>query len=75
MAESEKCFLFHLESSFCSQDIQVLVIFPFLSTLSRLKKTNGSGIIYDVMNWHKFADVISGITQKLLYITPSNLVR
>ena len=24
---------------------------PFLSTLSRFKRTNGSGIIYDVINW------------------------
>ena len=31
-----------------------------------------------MMSWtglHKFADVIFGITQKLLYITSSNLVR
>ena len=43
-------FLFHLNSSFCSQDIQIFVIFLFLSPLSRFKWTNGSGIIY-VMNW------------------------
>ena len=43
-------FLFHLKSPFCSRDIQIFVIFP-LSTLSNLKKTNGSGIIYDAMNW------------------------
>ena len=41
---SKKVFLFSRYSSFCS-------FFPFLSTLSRFKKTNGSGIIYDVMNW------------------------
>ena len=46
----EKCFLFHLKSSFCSWDIQVFVIFS-LSTLSRFKKANGSGIIYGVINW------------------------
>ena len=46
----EKCFLFNLKSSFRSQDIQIFVFFPFLSTLSRLKRTNGSGIIYDAMN-------------------------
>ena len=44
-------FLFHLKSSFRSRDIQIFVFFPFLSTLSRLKRTNGSGIIYDAMNW------------------------
>ena len=46
----EKYLLFHLKSSFCSRDIQIFVIFSFLSTLSRLEKTNGSGIIYDVIN-------------------------
>ena len=46
-----KCFLFHLKSSFRSRDVQFFVFFPLLSTLSRLKRTNGSGIIYDVMNW------------------------
>ena len=39
------------KSSFRSRDIQFFVLFPFLSTLSRLKRTNGSGIIYDVINW------------------------
>ena len=47
----EKYFLLHLKSSFCTKDIQIFVIFPFLSTLSRFKRTNRSGIIYDVMNW------------------------
>ena len=66
----EKCFLFHLKSSF-----QIFVFFPFLSTLSRFKRINGSGIIYDVINdLHKFADAIFGIT-KNLFITSSNLVR
>ena len=47
---SEKLFfLFHLKSSF--RDIHIFVFFPFLSTLSRFKRANGSGIIYDVMNW------------------------
>ena len=44
-------FLIHLKSSFHSQDIQFFVIFSFLSMLSRFKRTNGSGIIYDVMKW------------------------
>ena len=47
----EKCFLFHLKSSFHSRDIQIFVIFSFLSTLSRFKRANGGGIIYDVINW------------------------
>ena len=46
----EKYFLFHPKSSFRSQDIQIFVIFSFLSTLSRFKRKNGSKIIYDVMN-------------------------
>ena len=44
-----ECFLFHLKSSFHSRDTQIFVIFS-LSTLSRFKRTNESGIIYDVMN-------------------------
>ena len=47
----EKCLLLHLKSSFRSPDIQIFAFLTFLSTLSRLKRTNGSGIIYDVMNW------------------------
>ena len=39
----KKVLLLHLKSSFRS--------FSFLSTLSRLKRTNENGIIYDVMNW------------------------
>ena len=71
-----KRVLFHLKNSFLSQNIQFFVFFPFLSTLSRYKRTDGSGIVYDVMNWlHKFADVIFEITQQLLYITSSNLAR
>ena len=72
----EKCFLFHLKSSFRSRDIQVFVFFPFFSTLSRFKRANGSRKF--MMSWngvHKFADVSFGITQKQLYITSSNLVR
>ena len=44
-------FLFHLKSSFRSRDIQIFVIFSLLSTLSRFKRANGIGIIYDVINW------------------------
>ena len=43
---SEKLFLFSRYSVFCD-------FFPsFLFTLFKFKRTNGSGIIYDVMNWH-----------------------
>ena len=45
-----KSFLFHMKSSFCSRDIQIFVIFS-LSILPTFKRTNGSGIIYDVINW------------------------
>ena len=40
---SKKLFSFTKYSIFC--------IFSFLSTLHRFKRTNGSGIIYDAMNW------------------------
>ena len=43
----KKHFLIHPKSSFRSRDIQIFVIFPFLPTLSRLKMTKGSRIIYD----------------------------
>ena len=49
-SKTEKCFLFHLKSSFRSQDIQIFVIFPLPFTFSRFKRTIGSEIIYDVMN-------------------------
>ena len=49
--KTEKCFIFHLKSAFSSRDIQIFMIFPFFSTLSRFERANGSGIIYDVMNW------------------------
>ena len=47
-SKTEKCFSFHLKSSFHSHGIQIFVI--SLSTLSRFKRTNESGIIYN-MNW------------------------
>ena len=40
-----------LKNAFCAQDIKILVIFPFLSTHSRFKSINETGIIYDAMNW------------------------
>ena len=65
-------YFLHLKSSIRSGDNQIFVIFPFLSTLPRFKKTNWSGIIYDDL--HKFADVnivhVDGINQKTaLYYT------
>ena len=39
-----KLFSFPKYSHFC-------IFFPFLSTLYRFQRTNGSGITYDVMNW------------------------
>ena len=36
---------------FVLEIFKFLWFFPFLSSISRFKRTNGSGIIYDVMNW------------------------
>ena len=47
----KNAFAFHLKSSFHSQDIQIFVIFPFLFTLARLKMTNETERIFDVINW------------------------
>ena len=59
-----KMFLFHLKSSFRSQNIQMFVIFSLPFHTFR-------GISYDVMNWLAFF----GMNQKPLYIMSSNLVR
>ena len=72
----EKCFLFDLKSSFCSQDIQFLVFFslPFHTFQIQKDKWKWNSL----MSWislHKFANVIFEITQQMLYITSSNLVR
>ena len=69
-------FFFIEKALFVLEIFHVLSFFPFFSTISRFKRTNGSGIIY--VSWigsHKFADLIFGITQKSLYITSWNLVR
>ena len=42
--------VFILSGVFFSGDIQIFVIFS-LSTLSRVKRASGSGLIYDAMNW------------------------
>ena len=44
-------FLFHLKSFFVIEIFTFLQFFPFLSTLSRFKRANRSGIIYDVIIW------------------------
>ena len=43
-------FYFIEKSSFHSWDIQIFVTFS-LSKLSIFKRANGSGIVYDVINW------------------------
>ena len=58
--------LFHLKKN--------IVIFPFLSILSRFKRMGDSGIIYNVMNWVAYISRCFVITQKSLYITSSNFV-
>ena len=49
-SKTEKCFLFHLKSSFRSRDIQIFVFFPLPFHFSRFKRTNGRGIINDIMH-------------------------
>ena len=44
-------FYFIQKALFVLEIFKFLLFFPFLSTLSRYKRTNGSGIIYNVMNW------------------------
>ena len=47
----ENIFHFIKKALFVLEIFKFLQFFPFLSTLPRFKKTNGSGIIYDVINW------------------------
>ena len=47
----KNAFYFFLKALFVLEIFTSLYFFCFLSTLSRLKGTNGSGIIYDVVNW------------------------
>ena len=37
-SKTEKCFLFHLKSSFCSRDIQIFVIFSLLFHTFQIQK-------------------------------------
>ena len=49
--------------------IQVFVyFFCFLSTISKFKRTNESGIFMPSIELHKVAHIFFGITQKTLYI-------
>ena len=69
-------FFPHQKSLFIVEIFKLLSFFHFLSTLSRYKRTNRSGIICDVIiGLHKFADVIFGITQQPFYIISLTLVR
>ena len=47
----ESVFYFIKKALFLLKIFKYLEFFPFLSTFFRYKRTNGSGIIYDVMNW------------------------
>ena len=79
--QKEKCFLFHLKSSFRPRDIQIFVIcpLPFHNVQITLSRLQGQMQVEQFMmsrtGLHNFADVIFGITQKPLYITSSNLFR
>ena len=44
-------FYFIKKTLFVLEIFNFFEIFPFLSKLSSFKRTNGSGIIYDVMHW------------------------
>ena len=44
-------FYFISKALFALEIFKFLWFFTFLSTRSRFKRTNGSGISYDVMNW------------------------
>ena len=71
----EKCFLFHLKSSFRCQDIQIFVIFSFPCFPDSNGQMEVELFLMSSIGSHKFAGVLFEITQKQLYITPSNLVR
>ena len=44
-------FYFIWKALFVLEIFKFLYFFPFLSTLYRFKRTNGSEIIHDIMNW------------------------
>ena len=72
-----KCFLFHLKSSFRSREIQIFCNFSL--SFPRFPDSKGQMKVEWFMmsstDMRKFADVIFVITQRLLHITSSNLVR
>ena len=72
---TENVSYFILKALLVLEIFKFLLFFSLLSTLSRFKRTNGSRIIYNVMNYlHKFADVFFGITQKLFYNTFGQII-
>ena len=44
-------FYFIKKADFVLEIFKFLYFFPFFSTLSRFKRANENGIIYDVINW------------------------
>ena len=44
-------FISSKKANFILEIFKLLLFFLFLSTLSRCKRTNGRGIVYDVLNW------------------------
>ena len=47
----KNAFCFIYKALFVLKIFKFLWFFPFFSTPSRFKRTNGSGIIYDIMKW------------------------
>ena len=65
---SKKFFLFLRYSIFCN----LFTSFPhYIDSKGQMEVE----FMMSRIVWHKFADVIFGITEKLLYITSSDLVR
>ena len=59
----EKCFSFHLKSSFCSQYFQFFVI--FCTSFPHFKRSGETVIIVTLrIGFYELANVILGITQK-----------
>ena len=73
----EKCFLFHQKKPFSFlRYINFCTVSPLFRQFPDSKEQmEVEYIMMSSIDLHKFADVIFGISQKLLYITSSNLVR
>ena len=72
----EKCFLFHKKKPFSFlRYINFCTVSPLFRQFPDSKEQMEVEYIMSSIDLHKFADVIFGISQKLLYITSSNLVR